>query len=107
MAFQITTQADSDLFVEYQAFRDRIRSIVAYGVYPYVKQMIAAYDELEVYVHDLEAGTTNEQELADYDDATNAAIAETLTDLLTAADSLIAAIEAIETTAPNTFGIVI
>lgn len=99
----ITTLEQERRFTEYHQRRGELRDALRFGVYPNLKAALALFER---FTDDYASGGAHHDEaLWQYYQSNIAPVAEQMDTLITAAQTIVGIMEAVESAAPGTFGI--
>lgn len=101
MGFTISNAEDERLFRAYTGYRDAVRHVMGGGVYPNLREAIAAYNGLD----DALATTLDDPDLLAYHADLMTEIEPYIAQLRAAAEGIVTTMQAIEAAVPGTFGI--
>ena len=101
MGFTINDAQDERLFRAYTEHRDTVRRAMGGGVYPKLREALAAYSALDEAL----ATTLADPDLLAYHASLMVGVEPYITQLRTAAEGIVATMQAIETSVPGTFDI--
>ena len=101
MGFVINDVEDERLFRAYAELRDTVRRVMGGGVYPKLREALAAYAALD----DALASTLADPDLLAYHQSLMVGIEPHIAQLRAAAENIVATMQAIEAAAPGTFDI--
>jgi hypothetical protein len=101
MSFTINDAQDERLFRAYTDFRDTVRRVMGGGVYPKLREALAAYAALDEAL----ATTLADPDLLAYHESLMVGIEPYTAQLRAAAENIVATMQAIEAAAPGTFDI--
>lgn len=103
MAFEIVTEADEFKYVKYLGLRNKVRDIMAHGVYPNLVVALAAYAALDAAF--ATGGELDDVGLKAYHAELIQLIQPYVDQLRQDAASIVTAMEAINAAAPDAFGL--
>jgi len=99
MSVIINTISDEQVYENYRSLRNTPRQSIAYGVYPNCKKALSEYSAL------LSALSGDMSDYADLHITMTAQVAPYITGIQQAMQNIVDTVEAIEKSAPGTFGI--